>query len=132
MQCEPVGAAMRVLCVDADPYLADLLRYGLGRSGFIVAVAHSGAEALRNAGAGPPDVVVLDADLLDADAAALCRGFHELRARVILLTGTVPEAGMATGHTQGADECMVKPFSLHDLNRSIRALARRTRCVPGP
>src|SRR5690348_3055059 len=80
---------IRVLCVDDDTYLTDLLRFALARDGYTVEVANTGTEALRIAQTDPPDVVVLDIDLPDMNGFVLCTRFNKLlRLPVVMLTAS--------------------------------------------
>ena len=121
----PTGP-IKVLCVDDDPYLTDLLRYALSHDGYAVEVANNGADALRNAQADPPDVVVLDVNLPDINGFTLCQRFRkQMRLPVILLTASSLDADVVTGFQQGADDYVSKPFSMQVLSYRIRAVALR-------
>jgi DNA-binding response OmpR family regulator len=113
-----------VLCVDDDPYLTDLLRYALGHDGYEVAVANTGADALRHAQADPPDVVVLDVHLPDISGFTLCTQFRKvMHLPVILLTASNLDADVITGFQHGADDYVSKPFSMQVLSYRIHAVA---------
>lgn len=122
LSTEPI----KVLCVDDDPYLTDLLRYALGHDGYVVAVANTGADALRQAQADPPHVVVLDVNLPDINGFVLCHRFRKmLHLPVILLTASSLDTDVVTGFQQGADDYVSKPFSMQVLSYRIRAVALR-------
>ncbi len=86
-----------ILCVDDDPDLTDLLRYGLARAGFVVLTAGTGRAGLHQARTEPIDLVILDLDLPDMDGFQLLAA---LRARAPLLL----RVGLAqSGHKKGQD-----------------------------
>ena len=116
----------RVLCVDDDTYLTDLLRYALRRDGYTVEVANTGADALRIAQADPPDIVVLDVNLPDVNGFTLCNRLRKgLHLPVIMLTASILDTDVVTGFQQGADDYVSKPFSMQVLSYRIRAVLRR-------
>lgn len=116
----------KVLCVDDDVYLGDLLQYALKREGYSVQVAHRGAEALQVARFERPDVVLLDAKLPDADGFELCQHFRTaLHIPVIMVTGHHTDEDVIAGFSLGADDYIVKPFSMQILVYRLRALMRR-------
>lgn len=118
---------IRVLCVDDDTYLTDLLRYALSRDGYSVEVANTGADALRSVQAEPPDVVVLDVNLPDVNGFALCSQIRKtMHLPVIMLTASSLDTDMVVGFQQGADDFVSKPFSMQVLSYRIRAVIRRS------
>lgn len=120
----------RILCIDDDTYLTGLLRYALSRAGFTVHVANSGAAALRATRRQPPDLVLLDLTLPDADGLEICTYLRgQCRLPVIILSGREGEAAIARGFECGADDYITKPFSMHVLIYRIEAVLRRTHPV---
>jgi two-component system, OmpR family, response regulator len=118
---------MRVLVVEDDPKVRDLLRRGLQRERFTVTVAEDGAEALWQAREFAYDAVVLDLLLPDTDGFAVCR---QLRAEgswapVLMLTALDDVRDRVRGLDAGADDYLVKPFDLAELTARLRALLRR-------
>src|SRR5213082_3545777 len=117
---------MRILAVDDDPRILDLLRRGLAYEGYAVETVEDGPEALVAARNNPPDLVVLDWMLPGLDGLEVCR---RLRAGgdvpILLLTarGGVPDK--VSGLDSGADDYLVKPFSFDELLARVRALLRR-------
>lgn len=118
---------MRVLVVDDDPELRDLVMRALERDGHRVVGAQSCATARAQLGAEGADVVVLDVALPDGTGVDLCR---ELRASgervpILLLTahGEVPQR--VAGLDAGADDFVAKPFAIAELRARVRALGRR-------
>jgi DNA-binding response OmpR family regulator len=117
--------------VDEDSYLTDLLRYALTREGFEVEVARSGREALQYAQRAQPNVVLLEAELPDADGFQLCAHFRSvLRIPVLMVSMRQSEEDIILGLTQGADDYIVKPFSMRILVFRLQAVLRRLREQP--
>ena len=124
---------MRLLVVEDEEDLADALRFGLAAAGFAVDVALTGAEAEERLGVNTYDVVILDLNLPDADGVDILRGLRsgELDVaggpdtRVLLLTARSSLDHRVRGLDAGADDYLVKPFALKELQARIRALLRR-------
>lgn len=123
---------MRVLVVEDERRLADLLARGLREAGHTVDVRHTGSEGLIEASVGAYDSVVLDVMLPGLDGVAVCR---TLRQRgnlvpVLMLTarGKVPDR--VAGLDAGADDYLAKPFSFDELLARLRALHRRSAGPP--
>lgn len=118
---------MRILVVEDDSRLAELLARGLGEDGHAVDRAASGDEALDWASMVTYDVIVLDIMLPGIDGLAVCRA---LRRRadatpVLLLTAKDAVADRVNGLDAGADDYLVKPFAFAELSARLRALSRR-------
>ena len=119
----------RLLVVDDEATILELLSGSLRLAGFEVMTASSGAEAVRAAASGRPDLVLLDVMMPDGD------GFEALsRIRsgggevpVIFLTARDEVPDRVTGFAVGADDYVTKPFSLDELLGRIRAVLKRTR-----
>jgi two-component system, OmpR family, response regulator MprA len=117
----------RLLVVDDDPALARTLRRALGIEGYAVECAGDGAEALRRMAGGRFDAVVLDLAMPQVDGLTVCRRMRERRDRtpVLILTARDAVADRVAGLDAGADDYLVKPFALGELNARVRALLRR-------
>jgi two-component system OmpR family response regulator len=118
----------RVLVVDDEAPITELLSTALRYMGYDVTTAGTGAAALESASRTPPDVIVLDVMLPDIDGFEVCR---RLRADgdfvpVIFLTARDAEGDRITGFIRGGDDYVTKPFSLEELTLRIGALLRRT------
>jgi two-component system, OmpR family, response regulator len=118
---------MRVLVVEDEEALADLLRRGLSEAGFRVDVVHDGPEAIQRATVGPFDAIVLDVMLPGADGFEVCA---ELRRRrvwtpVLMLTARDRIEDRVEGLDGGADDYVPKPFAFSELTARLRALGRR-------
>ncbi|MBO0682063.1 MAG: response regulator transcription factor [Candidatus Dormibacteraeota bacterium] len=116
----------RVMIVEDEKALNDLLRAHLEQAGHTVEQAYDGLEAVRKAESFSPDLVVLDWMLPQLDGLSVCR---ELRRRslvpILMLTARHEEGDRVTGLEVGADDYLVKPFSIAELVARIRAMLRR-------
>jgi two-component system response regulator MprA len=118
----------RLLVVDDDPALARTLRRALGIEGYDVECAGDGAEALQRLSGCRFDAVVLDVSMPRLDGLAVCRRMRERRDRtpVLMLTARDAVGDRVSGLDAGADDYLVKPFALDELNARVRALLRRS------
>ena len=117
----------KLLVVDDDPALARTLRRALTIEGYDVECAEDGSEALQRLAAGHYDAVVLDVAMPRLDGLAVCRRMRERRDRtpVLMLTARDTVGDRVSGLDAGADDYLVKPFALDELNARVRALLRR-------
>jgi two-component system response regulator MprA len=116
----------KLLVVDDDPALARTLRRALGVEGYDVECAGDGAEALQRLSAGRFDAVVLDVSMPRLDGLAVCRRMRERRDRtpVLMLTARDAVGDRVSGLDAGADDYLVKPFALDELNARVALLRR--------
>ena len=126
----------RILVVDDDPYIADLVSAALRYEGFEVQVVGTGRDALAAAAGTRHDLLVLDVMLPDMEGLEVCRRLRMDGAHVPVLFLTARDAteDKVTGLTVGGDDYVTKPFSLEELVARIRAVLRRTGAgvgVPG-
>jgi len=124
-----VGAVgHRVLVVDDDPTVSDVVRRYLEQDGFEVRLAADGLAALAAARAEPPDLVVLDLMLGGIDGLEVCRRLRRERPGlpVVMLTALGEEADRVIGLEVGADDYVTKPFSPRELVLRVRSVLRRT------
>jgi len=118
----------RVLVVDDEAPILDLVRGYLERDGFEVDTAADGPAGLAAVHAGNPDVVVLDVMLPGLDGIEVCRQLRTFSdAYVLMLTARGEEIDRIMGLTVGADDYLVKPFSPRELVARVKALLRRPR-----
>jgi two-component system, OmpR family, alkaline phosphatase synthesis response regulator PhoP len=119
-------AGKKVLVVDDDYKIVDLVKLYLNRDGYNVIPAYDGKEALRLARESHPDLIVLDIMLPGIDGLAICRALRaESSVPIILLTAKTTEQDRITGLDLGADDYITKPFSPKELAARVRAVFRR-------
>jgi|SRR5947209_4345724 two-component system, OmpR family, response regulator ResD len=118
----------RVLVVDDEPTIGDVVTRYLRRAGYETALAATGKDALASAASERPDVVVLDLMLPDLDGLEVMRRLRNRereRTAIILLTARGEESDRVTGLSLGADDYVVKPFSPAELVARVEAVLRR-------
>jgi two-component system, OmpR family, response regulator MprA len=117
----------KLLVVDDDPALARTLRRALTVEGYDVETAADGGEALQRLASVRFDAVVLDVAMPRLDGLAVCRRMRERRdlTPVLMLTARDAIGDRVSGLDAGADDYLVKPFALDELNARVRALLRR-------
>jgi DNA-binding response OmpR family regulator len=121
----PDEAGTSVLVVEDDASIATQLVRGLTRGGYRVQHVVTGGEALAW---GKPDVILLDLELPDADGVQVCRKLRERSdAAIIVVTAHGEEPDRVMALDAGADDYLVKPFGLAELQARIRAVLRRVR-----
>jgi len=120
----------RVLVVDDEPHIVELVRYNLSQEGYEVFVAGDGETALAKARTERPDLIVLDLMLPGLDGLEV---FRRMRAAadvpVIMLTARGQETDRIVGLDLGADDYVAKPFSPREVVSRVRAVLRRTTVV---
>jgi two-component system, OmpR family, response regulator TrcR len=128
------GSPIRVLLVDDEPALTNLVKMALHYEGWIVDVAHNGQGAVTKFNEIGPDVLVLDIMLPDVDGLDILQRIRESDAYTPTLFLTARDSVMdrVTGLTAGADDYMTKPFSLEELVVRLRGLVRRSNHLTGP
>jgi two-component system response regulator TrcR len=126
------GSPIRVLVVDDQPTLTNLVKMALHYEGWIVDAAHNGREAVAKFGKVGPDVLVLDMTLPDVDGLQVLQCVRESDATTPTLFLTARDSTMdrIAGLTAGADDYMTKPFSLEELVARLRRLLRPSTLEP--
>jgi two-component system, OmpR family, alkaline phosphatase synthesis response regulator PhoP len=120
-------ANKKVLVVDDDVKIVELVKLYLNRDGHTVLTANDGKEALRLAREASPDLIVLDIMLPGMDGLQICRVLRsESSVPIILLTARTTEQDRIVGLDLGADDYVTKPFSPKELAARIRAVLRRS------
>lgn len=116
----------RILVVDDEPAVTDLLAYNLRKAHYEVLIAADGRTALRLAGECKPDLILLDLMIPEVDGLDVCR---ELRKSsgvpIIMITARGEEVDRVVGLEIGADDYVTKPFSVRELMARIKAVLRR-------
>src|SRR5215218_3278112 len=121
-----------ILIVEDDPDLAEGLRYNLEREQFRTRVAPDGEQALRDAldPRNPPALILLDLMLPGMSGLELCRRLRRepatRRTPIIMVTAKASEADKIAGLELGADDYIIKPFSVKEVLARVRAVLRRT------
>ena len=121
------------ICEDDDE-LRGLLRTALEREGLAVRATATGGDAVRTFGADPPDVLVLDIGLPDADGRDVCQALRAqgVTAPVLFLTARDTLTDRLSGFHAGGDDYLTKPFELAELLVRVQALLRRLAPAPAP
>lgn len=116
----------RILIVEDEPAVSDLLAYNLRKAHYEVSVAADGREALRQAGNTFPDLILLDLMLPEVDGLDVCRELRKTsNVPVIMITARGEEIDRVVGLELGADDYVTKPFSVRELMARIKAVLRR-------
>jgi DNA-binding response OmpR family regulator len=123
----------RVLIVDDEACIRDVLGRYLRQAGFVTMDAADGLQALRVARATPPDLMILDLMLPGMDGMDVCRTLRQSWAGpVLMLTARGEESDMLDGFDAGADDYVVKPFSPREVVARAQALMRRVEATSAP
>src|SRR3954465_250743 len=127
-QTQPKQSEAKLLVVEDDANILELLSASLRFAGFDVSTATSGSAAVSAAKNATPDLVVLDVMLPDLDGFEVIRRMREggVRTPVVFLTARDATDDKIRGLTLGGDDYVTKPFSLEELTARIRAVLRRT------
>ena len=119
----------KILVVDDDPEVVELLRFNLREAGFAVGTAANGVLALKKACSVAPDLIVLDLMMPELDGFAVCdilrRDPATASIPIILLTAVSSQFGRLAGFDSGADDYVTKPFSPKELVSRVKALLAR-------
>jgi two-component system, OmpR family, phosphate regulon response regulator PhoB len=119
----------RILVIEDEQDLADLLEYNLKAEGHEPDVARTGASGVARVKAFKPDLVLLDLMLPDISGSEVCRMIRELpegkRLPIVMVTARGEETDRVRGFEQGADDYVVKPFSVKELLLRVKAVLRR-------
>lgn len=121
----------KILVVDDEQPIADILEFSLQKEGFEIEVAYDGTEALEKVDAFKPDLILLDIMLPNKDGMEVCR---EVRKNydmpIIMLTAKDSEIDKVLGLELGADDYVTKPFSTRELLARVKSNIRRLQVVP--
>ncbi len=121
------GTKYHILLIEDDSAVAESLRAGLAREGFLIAWKPSGTEGVAEAHRNSPHLILLDIRLPDGSGFDFCRQMRQLGLRqpIIMLTARHDEMDKVVGLEMGADDYVTKPFGLRELTSRIRAQLRR-------
>jgi len=120
------GMPARILVVDDEPSIVELLVYNLRRANYEVVIARDGEEALVKARLEQPDLIILDLMLPRLDGLEVCRALRRERdVPIIMLTARDSEVDRVVGLELGADDYVVKPFSVRELMARVKNVLRR-------
>ena len=135
-QFRMTSMSTRVLVVEDDPDIAELVARYLEKAGYTTARVSSGRDALDAVRAKPPDLIVLDVMLPHVDGLEVCRllraNDHTAGIPIIMLTARADESERIVGLEMGADDYLAKPFSPNELVARVRALLRRAQRADAP
>ena len=124
----------RVLVVEDDTEMVDLLRFNLQKAGFAIATATDGIEALKKVRSLAPDLILLDLMLPELDGFSVCEILRQdpdtASIPIIMLTALSNELARMTGLASGANDCFSKPFSPRQLVSRVKDLLDRTPASP--
>jgi len=123
----PAATRGHVTVIEDEASISDPLRSALEREGYAVSVEPTGTGGLESVRRGEPDIVLLDLNLPDLDGRDVCRAIRQTSdVPIIMLTARGLETDRVVGLELGADDYLVKPFSMAELIARIRAVLRRT------
>ena len=126
----------RILVVDDEEDLLELIRYNLSKEGYRVNCVVTGEDAMREARTNPPDLIVLDLLLPSVDGLEVCKLLkNDTRTKhvpIVMLTAKGEDSDQVTGLELGADDYIIKPFKPVVLIARIKAVLRRKHETPGP
>jgi two-component system response regulator VicR len=126
MYSQRKSMATRILIVDDEPPIIDVLEYNLKKANYEIIVAHDGQEALEKARHQRPDLVILDLMLPKLDGLEVCRALRrDGDLPIIMLTAKDEEIDRVVGLELGADDYVVKPFSVRELLARVKTVLRR-------
>jgi two-component system response regulator VicR len=127
------GLSVKILVVDDEQPIADILKFSLEKEGYQVVCAFDGKEALRKVRGEKPDLMLLDIMLPELDGMEVCRTIRmESDLPIIMLTAKDSEVDKVLGLEFGADDYVTKPFGIRELVARVKANLRRNSNEPRP
>lgn len=119
--------AKRILVVDDDPHIREVICFALAQAGHATATAEDGAKALAQLARAPADLIILDISMPELDGLELCRRIRrEADTPILFLTARSDEIDRVIGLEVGGDDYVVKPFSPRELVARVSAILRRS------
>ncbi len=123
-------SSSKILVVEDDRNLLEVLKYNLAKEGYAVVTATDGVQALDVARSEKPDLIVLDIMLPKLDGFEVCRILRtEMTAPILMLTARAEETDKVVGLELGADDYMTKPFSMKEFLARVKAMLRRAEMI---
>lgn len=123
----------RILVVDDDPHIREVVQFALDKEGFTTTEARDGAEALDRFAADKPDLMVLDITMPELDGTEVCRRIRQNdKTPIIFLSSRDDEIDRVLGLELGGDDYITKPFSPRELVARVKAVLRRLDDVQEP
>lgn len=119
------GVFVKVLIVDDEPAIVDLIKINLELEGFETLYCHNGKEAVKYAQSAAPDLILLDIMLPDLDGFEVCKSIQDLNIPIIMLTAKHDIKDKLYGLELGADDYITKPFDGRELIARIKTILRR-------
>ena len=116
----------KILVVDDDKNLLEVIKYNLVNEGYAVIIAENGTQAVEKARQEKPDLIILDVMLPEIDGLEVCRILRkEMSIPILMLSAKIDEIDKVVGLELGADDYIGKPFSVRELMARVRATLRR-------
>jgi len=126
-------SAGKILIVEDEETLLEVLRYNLDKEGYNVVTAADGIQALNLARSESPDLIILDIMLPELDGLEVCRILRkDMTVPILMLTAKEAEIDKVLGLELGADDYMVKPFSMREFKARVKAILRRAAAQSKP
>jgi len=126
-------SAGKILIVEDEETLLEVLRYNLDKEGYNVVTAADGIQALNLARSESPDLIILDIMLPELDGFEVCRILRkDMTVPILMLTAKEAEIDKVLGLELGADDYMVKPFSMREFKARVKAILRRAAAQSKP
>jgi len=126
-------SAGKILIVEDEETLLEVLRYNLDKEGYNVVTAADGIQALNSARSESPDLIILDIMLPELDGFEVCRILRkDMAVPILMLTAKEAEIDKVLGLELGADDYMVKPFSMREFKARVKAILRRAAAQSQP
>ena len=118
--------AHRILVVDDDPHIRDVIRFALEKAGMTTEIARDGGEALTLFKRQPPDMIILDVGMPDTDGLAVCREIRKSsNVPILFLSAHDEEIDRIIGLELGGDDYVTKPFSPREMVARVNVILRR-------
>lgn len=126
----------KILVVDDEKDIVELVQYNLEKEGYSISCAYSGEECLENVKTELPDLIILDLMLPEIDGIEVCKFLKNnpptSHVSIIMLTAKGEEADIVLGLELGADDYITKPFKIRELLARVKAVLRRTKINISP